>query len=124
MKGLSPSLAYNKIIAIQFISRKVIIFVGDTVNGKFMVENLPGEVEENVYILEDKIVVTVFYRDVYYGRILPNEWIIVFDRKEVLDVKYEGNLLILFTKDGGKVKVCQRDAKDLYFRIRGWLKDF
>ncbi len=89
-----------------------------------MVENLPGEVEENVYILEDKIVVTVFYRDVYYGRILPNEWIIVFDRKEVLDVKYEGNLLILFTKDGGKVKVCQRDAKDLYFRIRGWLKDF
>jgi hypothetical protein len=89
-----------------------------------MIEKLPGEAEENVYILEDKIVITVSYTDVSSRGILPNEWIITFDRDEVEDVKLDGNILILFTKNGGKIKLSRHDARDLYFRIRMWLKDF
>jgi len=89
-----------------------------------MSENLFGEAEENVYILEDKIVITVSYTDVSSRGILPNEWIIIFDRNEVEDVKLDGDILILFTKNGGKIKLSRHDAKDLYFRIRMWLRGF
>ena len=89
-----------------------------------MSENLFGEAEENVYILDNKIVITVYYIDLSTGTILPNEWIITFDRKEIEDVKLDGNILILFTKDGGKIKLSRHDARDLYFRIRMWLKGF
>lgn len=88
----------------------------------FMVENLPGEAEENVYILGDKIVITVLYTEVSSKRILPYEWIITFDRKEVRDVEYDGNLLILSTKEGRKIKLNPHGAKELYSKIRMWLK--
>lgn len=95
-----------------------------TFYGSFMAEILPGEAEENVYILGDKIVVTVSYNEISSRRILPSEWIIAFDRNEVEGVEFDGSLLILATRDGGRVKLRPRDARDLYFRIRSWLKGF
>ncbi|MBC7092377.1 MAG: hypothetical protein H5T50_10820, partial [Nitrososphaeria archaeon] len=73
-----------------------------------------NQASEQIYIIDDKLVITLSYLDTCLDKILPNEWIIIFDRNEIFDVELEGDNLVLITKNGKKVKVNVSNLEETY----------
>ncbi|MCX8189165.1 MAG: hypothetical protein N3F64_05590 [Nitrososphaeria archaeon] len=80
-----------------------------------------GEIE-SVYLLEDKLVVTVAFPDPSVVSVLSNEWIITFERDDIKDVSCNDEYLIILTQDNKEIKLNLYDIKKAYIEIKRWMK--
>ncbi|MEM2180437.1 MAG: hypothetical protein QXF61_07545 [Nitrososphaeria archaeon] len=77
---------------------------------------------ESIHILDDKLVVTVSFPDPSLANMFSNEWIIVFTRDDIKDVKRNSKTLTLLTQDNKKINISLYNVEEAYAKVKRWME--
>ncbi|MEM3503586.1 MAG: hypothetical protein QW134_05125 [Nitrososphaeria archaeon] len=72
--------------------------------------------------MDDKLIVTVQFFNPLSEKMLPNEWIITFEKNDIKDIRYDNVFLIILTCDNKEIKLNLYDGKHAYAEIRRWME--